>query len=69
MQDARSTQSKQQCNLFEKIWCRKENENQITNDFIASKETMNAKASEKNENNVQLVLYRRVVNELFENNH
>ena len=30
---------------------------------------MNAKASEKNENNVQLILYYRVVNKVFENNY
>ena len=41
----------------------------ITNDFIASKETMNAKIFKKDENNVQSILYRRVVNELFENNY
>ena len=41
----------------------------VTNNFIANKETMNAKASEKSENNVQSTLYRRVMNELFENNH
>ena len=39
------------------------------NDFIASKKMMNAKAFEKNEDNVQSILYRRVVNEFFENNH
>ena len=41
----------------------------ITNDFIVSKETMNAKAFEKNEDNVQSILYCRVVNELFKNNY
>ena len=41
----------------------------ITNDFIISKETMNAKAFKKDENNVQLILYRRVVSKLFKNNH
>ena len=41
----------------------------VMNDFIASKETMNAKTFKKNENNVQSILYRRVVNELFENNY
>ena len=30
---------------------------------------MNAKTFEKNENNVQSTLYRRVMNEFFENNH
>ena len=39
------------------------------NDFIASKETMNAKTFKKDEDNVQLILYHRVVNEFFENNH
>ena len=39
------------------------------NDFIASKKTMNAKTFKKDENNVQSILYRRVVNEFFENNH
>ena len=28
MQDARSTQLKQQCNVFKKIWCRKKSESQ-----------------------------------------
>ena len=41
----------------------------IMNDFIASKKTMNAKTFKKDENNVQSILYRRVVNEFFENNH
>ena len=41
----------------------------VTNDFIASKKTMNAKTFKKNENNVQSTLYRRVMNELFENNY
>ena len=41
----------------------------ITNDFIASKKMMNAKAFKKDENNVQLILHRRVVNELFKNNY
>ena len=40
----------------------------IINDFIASKETMNTKTFKENENNVQSILYRRVVNEFFENN-
>ena len=39
------------------------------NDFIVSKETMNVKAFEKDENNVQSTLYRRVVNKFFENNY
>ena len=41
----------------------------ITNNLIANKETMNAKTFEKNEDSVQSILYRRVVNEFFENNH
>ena len=41
----------------------------ITNDFIANKETMNMKIFEKDENNVQSILYRRAVNEFFENNY
>ena len=41
----------------------------IMNDFIANKETLNAKTFKENENNAQLTLYRRVVNEFFENNH
>ena len=41
----------------------------IINDFIASKETMNAKTFKKNENNVQSTLYHRAVNKFFENNH
>ena len=39
------------------------------NDFIASKKTINAKAFKKDENSVQSTLYRRVVNEFFENNY
>ena len=39
------------------------------NDFIANKKTMNAKTFKKNKNNVQLILYCRVVNEFFENNY
>ena len=39
------------------------------NDFIASEKTMNAKAFKKNENNVQSILHRRVMNEFFENNY
>ena len=30
---------------------------------------MNAKTFEKDENSVQLILYRRVMNEFFENNY
>ena len=41
----------------------------VTNDFIANKETMNAKTFKENENNVQSILYRRVMNEFFENNY
>ena len=41
----------------------------VTNDFIASKKTINAKTFKKSENNVQSILYRRVVNKFFENNH
>ena len=41
----------------------------IINDFIANKETMNAKTFKKNENSVQLTLYCRIVNKSFENNH
>ena len=41
----------------------------ITNDFIVNKKMMNAKIFKKDENSVQLILYRRVVNELFKNNH
>ena len=39
------------------------------NDFIASKETMNAKIFKKDENSVQSILYYRIVNEFFENNY
>ena len=39
------------------------------NDFIISKKTMNVKAFEKDKNSAQLILYRRVMNEFFENNH
>ena len=41
----------------------------VINDFIASKETKNAKIFKKNEDNVQSILYRRVMNKLFENNY
>ena len=41
----------------------------VTNNFIASKETMNVKTFEKNENNVQSILYRCALNEFFENDH
>ena len=41
----------------------------VINDFITSKEIMNTKTFKKDENNVQSTLYRRVVNEFFENNH
>ena len=41
----------------------------VINDFIASKKTINAKTFKKDENNVQLILNRRAVNEFFENNH
>ena len=40
----------------------------VTNDFIISKKTMNAKTFKENENNVQSILYYRVMNEFFENN-
>ena len=39
------------------------------NDFIASKETLNAKTFKRNENNVQSILYRRAVNEFFKIDH
>ena len=39
------------------------------NDLTANKETLNAKTFKKSEDNVQLILYHRVVNEFFENNH
>ena len=38
----------------------------IINDFTISKETINAKAFEKNENNVQLILHRCIINKFFE---
>ena len=41
----------------------------ITNDFIASKETMNTKTFKKDENNTQSILYRHVVNEFFKNDY
>ena len=41
----------------------------VMNNFIASKETINAKTFKKDENNVQSILYRRVVNEFIENNY
>ena len=41
----------------------------ITNDFIASKETINAKTFKKNKNNIQLILHRCAVNKFFKNNH
>ena len=41
----------------------------VMNDFIINKKTMNAKTSEENKNNIQLILHRRVVNKFFENNH
>ena len=41
----------------------------IINDFIASKETINAKAFKKDKNNIQLILYRRAVNEFFKKNN
>ena len=41
----------------------------ITNDFIASKETLNAKTFKNYENNAQLNLHNRIMNELFKNNY
>ena len=41
----------------------------VTNDFIINKETLNAKALKKDENNVQSMLYCRVMNEFFKNNY
>ena len=41
----------------------------VTNDFIVNKQTMNAKAFQKKENNIQLILYCRVVGEFIENNY
>ena len=41
----------------------------ITNDFITRKKTLNAKASERDENYVQLTLYYRIINKLFKNNY
>ena len=41
----------------------------IMNDFIANKETMNAKTFKKDENNIQSILHRRVMNDSFENNY
>ena len=38
----------------------------VINDFIANKKTINAKTFKKDENNVQSILYRRVVNKSFE---
>ena len=34
-----------------------------------SRKTMNAKAFEKDENNVQLTLYNHIINKFFENNY
>ena len=41
----------------------------MINNFIASKETMNAKTFKKSKDNVQSILYRRALNEFFENNY
>ena len=41
----------------------------VTNNFTVSKETLNAKTFEKNEDNVQLILYRYIMNEFFKNNY
>ena len=41
----------------------------ITNDFIASEKTINAKTFKKGENNIQSMLHRRVMNKFFENNY
>ena len=41
----------------------------ITNDFIADEKTLNAKTFKKDENNVQSILHRRVINEFFKNNY
>ena len=41
----------------------------FTNDFIINEKPLNTKVSEKDKNNVQLILYRRVMNEFFENNY
>ena len=41
----------------------------IVNDFILSKKTLNAKAFEKDENYVQLILHRRIMKEFFKNNY
>ena len=41
----------------------------ILKKFIINKKTLNAKTFEKNENNVQSILYRRVMNKFFENNY
>ena len=41
----------------------------ITIDFTVNKKTLNAKASERDENYVQLTLHRRVINEFFKSNY
>ena len=41
----------------------------IMNDFIANKKTMNAKTFKKDENNVQSILYCRVISEFFKNDY
>ena len=41
----------------------------VTNDLIINKKTLNAKTSEKNKDYVQLILYRRIMNELLQNNY
>ena len=41
----------------------------IMNDFIANEKTLNAKAFEKNENNIQSILHRRVMSEFFKDDH
>ena len=41
----------------------------IINNFIASKKTLNAKASEKDEDYAQLILHRCIMNEFFKNDY
>ena len=51
------------------LMSKKKTKVKVTNNFIANKKTKNAKTLKKDEGNVQSILHRRVMNELFENNH
>ena len=51
------------------LMSKKESKIKIMNDFTVSKETLKTKAFKRNKDNVQSILHRSVVNELFKNDY